>query len=391
MRRILPYLAMLFMQAISLDPRYAIRRTREFVYGTKNGDVILSSKGWLGSYETTLFKSTEPIQAIRRRGMLLGWATPSSAHVYDMSMHVEIGSLDQYVFERFRDGSSANVQKSDSRGISDSKSSQSTYSIGHCIQTVGSATIKWFEELMHNRCVLEWIGPRKLAYGFLEHVLIANIVSDVDNSTKNGISSSSASTVPTTEDGSGDRGPKTGQRTLRLRIASAFDIQDGILTGIAPFLNTNRLLALIVHLQRETTHSPGESNGGKNGDGVKRDRSSEVDWRFGVRLRMYDVHGGLHSDDLLEHCDEENVVSPQQEKWMPPVTLAFHGPEDEDRDPGAGATAGATAVGLRAEDKKADIRSIPWADTLEKLYYVLGRKVWFGRNRNLRYEAGENM
>lgn len=113
----------LLVQAVALDPRYAARKTREVVYGTAQGTLILSSKasgaphkcmsvhfpcfrlaclvqpltppvqprtvgicravschvvlpqGWLGAKETILYGGKGPVHCARMSGTLLAWAT----------------------------------------------------------------------------------------------------------------------------------------------------------------------------------------------------------------------------------------------------------------------------------------------------------------------------
>ena len=105
-------------QAVALDPRYGGRKTRELVYGTAAGSLMLSSKvggqrstaryccseripaalwgampsaacsasrhtclpglqGWLGAKETPLFTGRGPVHCARMAGTLLAWATDS--------------------------------------------------------------------------------------------------------------------------------------------------------------------------------------------------------------------------------------------------------------------------------------------------------------------------
>lgn len=44
--------------AIALDPRFTQRKTKEWVVGSQQGAVTLSSQGWLGRSETTLHSGT---------------------------------------------------------------------------------------------------------------------------------------------------------------------------------------------------------------------------------------------------------------------------------------------------------------------------------------------
>lgn len=114
------------LQTVALEPRYASRKTRELVYGTAGGALVLSSKvgrlctlssqtaclarpafatgrpvgsvpgsaqhclhlwpepcrnpagcqqGWLGNKETALFTGRGPLRCARMSGTLLAWTT----------------------------------------------------------------------------------------------------------------------------------------------------------------------------------------------------------------------------------------------------------------------------------------------------------------------------
>ncbi|KAI3429426.1 hypothetical protein D9Q98_005520 [Chlorella vulgaris] len=81
--------------AVALDPRYGARKTRELVYGTAGGSLILSSKGWLGNKETPLFTGRGAVHCARMSGTLLAWATDSGLRVYDTASHTRLGKVER--------------------------------------------------------------------------------------------------------------------------------------------------------------------------------------------------------------------------------------------------------------------------------------------------------
>ncbi|EFN59982.1 hypothetical protein CHLNCDRAFT_133107 [Chlorella variabilis] len=80
---------------VALEPRYASRKTRELVYGTAGGALVLSSKGWLGNKETALFTGRGPLRCARMSGTLLAWTTDTGLRVYDTATHTRLGKLER--------------------------------------------------------------------------------------------------------------------------------------------------------------------------------------------------------------------------------------------------------------------------------------------------------
>ncbi|KAK9800354.1 hypothetical protein WJX73_009236 [Symbiochloris irregularis] len=78
------------VKTIALDPRYASRKTREFVTGGLAGQLILNSRGWLGSKDATLHSGEGPIHIARWSGSLVAWANDLGVKVYDTSTHRRI-------------------------------------------------------------------------------------------------------------------------------------------------------------------------------------------------------------------------------------------------------------------------------------------------------------
>lgn len=81
------------LTSIAIDPRWSIRKSKEVIYGTQEGTVVLASKGWLGPNETVLFKGQGPVWFVRRKGNFLAWSSPTGVRVYDTSNHTRIGKV----------------------------------------------------------------------------------------------------------------------------------------------------------------------------------------------------------------------------------------------------------------------------------------------------------
>ncbi|KAK9865646.1 hypothetical protein WJX84_004897 [Apatococcus fuscideae] len=81
------------VQAVALDPRYGSRKTREFVTGGRAGQLLLNSRGWLGSRDTILHAGEGPVQAVQWAGSLLAWANNVGVKVYDMASHKQVASF----------------------------------------------------------------------------------------------------------------------------------------------------------------------------------------------------------------------------------------------------------------------------------------------------------
>ena len=62
------------MKTIALEPNFARKSTRAFVYGGLAGSLILREKGWLGHKETIIHSGEGPIWQVRWKGRLIAWA-----------------------------------------------------------------------------------------------------------------------------------------------------------------------------------------------------------------------------------------------------------------------------------------------------------------------------
>lgn len=78
------------VKTIAVDPRYASRKTREFVTGGLAGQLILNSRGWLGSKDSVVHSGEGPIHVARWSGNYIAWANDLGVKVYDASIHRRI-------------------------------------------------------------------------------------------------------------------------------------------------------------------------------------------------------------------------------------------------------------------------------------------------------------
>lgn len=81
------------LTSIAIDPRWSVRKSKEVIFGTGKGTVVLASKGWLGPNETVLFQGKGPVWCVRRKGIFLAWSTPTGVRVYNTSNHTRIGKV----------------------------------------------------------------------------------------------------------------------------------------------------------------------------------------------------------------------------------------------------------------------------------------------------------
>eukprot|EP00882_Tetradesmus_deserticola_P033885 GHRQ01038742.1.p1 GENE.GHRQ01038742.1~~GHRQ01038742.1.p1 ORF type:complete len:223 (+),score=59.26 GHRQ01038742.1:288-956(+) len=73
---------------VALDPRYASRKTHEFVTGDVRGRLRLSSQGWLGRSDTVLHQGEGPIRAVAWQGSILAWASDVGTRVSAAALRV---------------------------------------------------------------------------------------------------------------------------------------------------------------------------------------------------------------------------------------------------------------------------------------------------------------
>jgi hypothetical protein len=81
------------LTSIAIDPRWSVRKSKEIIFGTSKGTVVLASKGWLGPNETVLFQGKGPVWCVQRKSIFLAWSTPTGVRVYNTSNHTRIGKV----------------------------------------------------------------------------------------------------------------------------------------------------------------------------------------------------------------------------------------------------------------------------------------------------------
>jgi len=223
-----------YVTTVTLDPRHSHRKTKEFVYGTNSGMLLLSSKGWLGNTETILFQGRGPVFTARMAGTLLAWATESGLRVYNTADHCRIGKIDRPV----------SLLKNKATSSTNGNSSASS-----------------------THCSLTWVGERELLAGWGNHVMVLEIVRSTisTNSTINNVLPSAirntSNTVPetsrpeipsptlSTAAGSTPPPPSSSfaSREFALQVVSDFKIGQENETinvvGVAPF---GRHLAVLI-------------------------------------------------------------------------------------------------------------------------------------------------
>eukprot|EP00955_Chlamydomonas_euryale_P075814 362452-Chlamydomonas_euryale.AAC.10 len=81
-------------QTIAVDPRYSLRRTKEYVAAGDDSVVALSTQGWLGRSDYKLYEGH--VQLVRWAGALVAWATDRFVTVYDTNTHAQLRTITRY-------------------------------------------------------------------------------------------------------------------------------------------------------------------------------------------------------------------------------------------------------------------------------------------------------
>ena len=160
-----------YATTVTLDPRHSHRKTKEFIYGTDTGMLLLSSKGWLGNTETVLFQGRGRVHTARMAGTLLAWATDSGLRVYNTADHCRIGKIDRPV--------SVSLSKNEATSSTKSENTKSSTTSG-------------------TRCTLTWVGDRELLVGWGNHVMVLAIV-QLRSTNSTVLQSSPSSTIATSK------------------------------------------------------------------------------------------------------------------------------------------------------------------------------------------------
>ncbi|KAG1680753.1 hypothetical protein FOA52_008086 [Chlamydomonas sp. UWO 241] len=82
------------IRTIAIDPRYASRRTKEYVSAGDDNTVSLSTQGWLGRADAKLHEGH--VQAVRWAGALVAWGSDRSVTVYNTASHLQIRTVMRY-------------------------------------------------------------------------------------------------------------------------------------------------------------------------------------------------------------------------------------------------------------------------------------------------------
>ncbi|KAJ7513739.1 hypothetical protein O6H91_23G012400 [Diphasiastrum complanatum] len=83
------------MKAVALDPEYASKSGRQFAAGGLAGNLIFSTKGWLGVRNQILHSGEGPIHAVKWRTTLIAWANDVGVKVFDTGTHRRITFIER--------------------------------------------------------------------------------------------------------------------------------------------------------------------------------------------------------------------------------------------------------------------------------------------------------
>jgi len=78
------------IKTVALDPDYAVKKSRQFVSGGMAGNLVLNSKGWLGSRDHVLHSGEGTIHAVKWCGSLIAWANDAGVKMYDCTENQRI-------------------------------------------------------------------------------------------------------------------------------------------------------------------------------------------------------------------------------------------------------------------------------------------------------------
>ena len=82
-------------QSVALDPGYAGKKSRQFACGGAAAQLVLNSKGWMGSRDHVLHSGEGPVRRVRWCGALIAWANDAGVKLYDSSAHARIAFIDR--------------------------------------------------------------------------------------------------------------------------------------------------------------------------------------------------------------------------------------------------------------------------------------------------------
>ncbi|GAX72786.1 hypothetical protein CEUSTIGMA_g242.t1 [Chlamydomonas eustigma] len=82
------------VKTLAIDPRYASRKTKEYVSAGDVGMVQLSTQGWLGRSEYPLYEGK--VQLVRWSDSLVAWGSSKAVTVYDTNTHSQLRTITRY-------------------------------------------------------------------------------------------------------------------------------------------------------------------------------------------------------------------------------------------------------------------------------------------------------
>ncbi|KAH6589434.1 hypothetical protein BASA61_005623 [Batrachochytrium salamandrivorans] len=83
------------VKAVSLEPDYSRKQTRQFVSGGMAGNLVLTGKGWFGNTNVAIHSGDGPIFHVTWRGTLIFWSSEEGVNVYDTVSSQRFGKIER--------------------------------------------------------------------------------------------------------------------------------------------------------------------------------------------------------------------------------------------------------------------------------------------------------
>ncbi|KAI8921093.1 hypothetical protein DFJ77DRAFT_448518 [Powellomyces hirtus] len=83
------------VKAVSLEPDYSRKTTRQFVSGGMAEVLTMTGKGWFGNKDVTISSGEGPIYTVQWRGNYIAWANEAGVKIYDMTSQQRIAFVDR--------------------------------------------------------------------------------------------------------------------------------------------------------------------------------------------------------------------------------------------------------------------------------------------------------
>ena len=80
---------------MALDPGFAGKKSRQFACGGAAAQLVLNSKGWMGSRDHVLHAGEGTVRCVRWCGALIAWANDLGVKLYDSGAHARIAFIDR--------------------------------------------------------------------------------------------------------------------------------------------------------------------------------------------------------------------------------------------------------------------------------------------------------